>query len=537
MINESTVKIYINTSKPYYYPGEKFAATILLDVSDTTKCDKMLIIAKGKEIVKAIQKTYIYSDNDYEEEEENSNESDDDRKNRRRRSDYITDNSESEEKVKENDNSSIDRQLNDTLKIFKYKKIIQISNNKYLEQGKYSFPFEIDLPEKIPGTFLFMEHNTYIEIIYSVKVKLNQINIKEAIPIVIRQNEKIFNYQNSNEFTKKIMSCCFDNYESTIKLSTLNKYTLSNDQINLNVLIDTKKSDIQGSPITVELYQKVIIFPKHRDKRIKITKLVGNYSGKKEIHQRCNTNKNIAFLMDKSYYAEKHLQKTKSIKYFRHKDVIPFLNQSIKSDFVICEYEAYAEVKFQTWSIEELGCFLPVLIYPPEKGIVSKTITQKGKEFLNSIKSKKIFLNKETKDYDPEFGNKNKGKYYKKNKYYDDSDSESDDDNRKKRKKSKKKKLENKENNDDDNDNNIDINLDINKYKDNSPNTKMIKDNNHEEEANKAINDKNFVGNYEKKKKNIVKIDTNSNNIKKEFNQSYLDDALDDEFLENSSSQ
>ena len=79
--------------------------------------------------------------------------------------------------------------------------------------------------------------------------------------------------------------------------------------------------------------------------------------------------------------------------------------------------------------------------------------------------------------------------------------------------------------------------MDINKYKDNSHNTKIIKDNNHEEEANKAINDKNFVGNNEKKKKNIVKIDTNSNNIKKEFNQSYLDDALDDEFLENTSSQ
>ena len=37
-------------------------------------------------------------------------------------------------------------------------------------------------------------------------------------------------------------------------------------------------------------------------------------------------------------------------------------------------------------------------------------------------------------------------------------------------------------------------------------------------------------------KKNIVFIDTNSNNIKKEFSQAYLNDPLDDEFLDKESS-
>ena len=196
--------------------------------------------------------------------------------------------------------------------------------------------------------------------------------------------------------------------------------------------------------------------------------------------------------MDKSNYAEKHLKNTKSIKYFRHKDIIPFLNQSVKSDFVTCEYEAYAEVKFQTWSIEELGCFLQILIYPPERGIVSKTIKQKLKDFSNSIKSKKILLNKETKDFDPEFGNKNKGKKYKKNKYYENSETESDEDNKKRHKKLDNKRLGNNEknNNDDDNENNIDNNLNINEYKDNIPNKKKQQDNNIEEEENNTINDK-----------------------------------------------
>ena len=77
MNNGSSVKIYINPSKPYYYPGENFVASILLDVLEKTNCDKMQIIAKGKAIINAVQKTYIdsYFDSDSEA-ESNSNESD-----------------------------------------------------------------------------------------------------------------------------------------------------------------------------------------------------------------------------------------------------------------------------------------------------------------------------------------------------------------------------------------------------------------------------------------------------------------------------
>ena len=51
------------------------------------------------------------------------------------------------------------------------------------------------------------------------------------------------------------------------------------------------------------------------------------------------------------------------------------------------------------------------------------------------------------------------------------------------------------------------------------------------------MNEDGSFGTYERRKKNIVYIDTNSNNIKKEFTQAYLNDALDDEFLDNASSQ
>ena len=155
MINDSTVKIYIDVSKPYYYPGESFSATILLDVSDTTKCDKMQIIAKGKEIVNAFQKTYIYSDIDFDD-EENSNEYDDDSKNKKRRFDYNTsDDSSSEEKEKEKNNTSSGLKLDYTRKIFKYKKIVQISNNKYLEQENILFLLKFNYQKVFQEVFLW----------------------------------------------------------------------------------------------------------------------------------------------------------------------------------------------------------------------------------------------------------------------------------------------------------------------------------------------------------------------------------------------
>ena len=544
MINDSSIKIYINPSKPYYYPGEHYAASILLDVIDTTKCDKMQIIAKGKVIVKAIQKTSLDS---YYESETSSNVSDDDNQIKNRKSKRNEDSS-SEENQK--DTSSIAREIDEIHKIFKYKKILDISNNNYLVQGKYSFPFEVELPENIPSSFLFMENNTYIEIIYTTKVKLNIVNIKEAIPIVIRQKEKEFNYPRSNDYSKSIMGCCCDNNEVHIKLSSINKYTLSSNEIKLNVVLNNSKCYIQGSPLKIELYQKLTLFPKNKNKKIKITKIVGTYEGKKNIKPRENLNKDISLLMDRADYVANHLNKTKSIKYFRHKDFIPFLNQSIKSNYINCEYEAYAEVQFPNWTVEEIGVFLSIVIYPPEKGILSKTVASISKEFLNSKINKKVFLTNKSKEDGHEFENKNKSNnYYKKNRYYENSESEEEKKDRKRfslmkvksfgfKEKNSNESNDNNEKNDEENiydgennnDNNIDNNLNINDYKDN----KNQYVSNNEIDGNNIINEEGSFGNN-KGKKNVVYIDTNSNNIKKEFSQDYLNDALDDEFLDKES--
>ena len=62
----SKIRIYINTSKAYYYPGEKLGASILLDVFEKTRCDKLQVIAKGKIKINA-----VHSSPSSDDEEEN----------------------------------------------------------------------------------------------------------------------------------------------------------------------------------------------------------------------------------------------------------------------------------------------------------------------------------------------------------------------------------------------------------------------------------------------------------------------------------
>ena len=543
MDKNSSVNIYIDSAKPFYYPGEQFLASILLDVLETINCNKMIIIAKGKQIVDATQKR---SFNETEENVDNSDSDDED-----------------EQQDIDNQKEAVTT-INESNTIFKFKKIVDISNNNYLQKGKYTFPFEVELPKDIPGSFLFLQKSAYAEIIYSIKVKLDNINKKEVIPIVIRQKEEVFNYQDVSEYTKKLAGCCCNMGETKIQLKTIDKYYINGDDIKINLNIDNTKSGSTGSPTNIEIYQKLVL--KHKKKKIKITKIVGNYKGKKIIDGRENYKKNIPIPLEISNYVSENLSKTKSIKYFKHKNIIPLLNQSIKSNLINNEYEIYAESQFSNLTGDELGVFINVLIYPPEKGILSKTISKISKDFSDSIVNKKIFLNNMDNDEDNEFGNNKNKKKYKNNKleYSQDSMSEQESIKHKINKSNLKvKMIENKEkeykdereNTDEDNNNINNINnikkIENNYENENEINNKEKNSNNINEnlniyesqKQNNNINDKSIkksnimtdeisFGTSTKDNLKLFNVETTSNNIKKNFNQNFLNDPLDDEFMD-----
>ena len=540
MEKNTEVKIYINSSKAYYYPGEQFLASILLDVQQTVNTEKMTIIAKGKQIVKATHKKIVY------ETDENVDDSEEE---------------ENEEEEELNKNQGEITEINETKIIFKYEKNIRISKNNYLKPGKYSFPLEVQLPKNIPGSFLFLESKTYAEIIYSIKVKLNNINVKERAPIIIRQNEEMFNYLAENQYSKIKNGCCCQVNETTIKLKANEKFTLSGEDIKLNVNINNTKSGNTSSPITIEVYQKLVL--KNKNKKIKITKIVGKYKGNKIINEKENYFKNIELKLDINNYISSHLDKTKSSKYFKHKRILPLLNQSIKSDLINNEYEVYAESQLSNLTADELGVFLSVLIYPPEKGILSKTISNISKEFSESIiNNKKIFLDNETNDIESELENSRKKNYKNKNKddYLDTQSvrseksvksekSEKSLKSEKSEKNSQKKNIKdkNKDNEFNEKKSNNSLNkvenltnkeINENEIKDiqNLDNNKII--NNENNDKDKSLKKSNIMsdeisfGTSTKDKLYLFNAETTSNNFKKNFNQNFLNDALDDQFLD-----
>lgn len=517
-MDSNKIKIYINSPKPYYYSGEQFLASILIDALDTINSNKIIITAKGIEIVKATQKIISLEGEESEDSEEEQNETNDIDKN-------LNINSIIEEKSKNNKGF---KEINESRIIFKYKKTIKISSNNKLSKGKYTFPFEFDIPEKIPGSFLYLDNSAYVEVLYTVKVKLDNFNIKEIIPIIIRQKQKIFNYPKGSEYSKKIRGCCFEKCETKIKLNIIEKYSLNGNKIKLNIVLNNEKCGMNGSPINIEMYQKLILYPKKKSKKIKITKLVGKYKGKKQIESRNNFNEDISILMNENKFISDNLSKTKVEKYLKNKNIIPLLTQSIKSELIICEYEIYAETQFVGWTIDDLGVFNKIIMYPPEKGILSKEMIQIAKEFSNSIVNKKVFLNNDNNDEEDKLKNNIENDNNKEN-----IESKKDREKKKKIKESKRNKMllkiKNYKKKEDDKENqNINLN-----YKNNEDINQNFNINEYKNSCN--YNNKitelefNDCDNFGTSKKSNKK-QTNSSNVKKNFNHDYLKDELDNNF-------
>jgi len=514
METNEIVQIYFDIQKPFYYPGEQILGSIFIEFFDSIKCNEITIISKGKQYIKINRKNISREIEEYEE--------------------SFNDDEEEDEipKIK-NENKNFE-DIDEIKTIFKYQKKLKISNN-YISKGKYTFPFEVELPNNIPSSFLYINKNIYFEIIYTIKIKFDEINnnYKEAIPIIIRQKEKLFNYPKSNEYKKILGECCWERGQTSIKITPQEKYSLINNKIKLNVLINNEQSGMPGTPLNLEVYQKLIFFPKDKNKKIHKTKLVGKAKGINAINPRKNFNEDIDIKLKENKIINFYKERTKAFKYFKNKNIIELLTTSIKSDFVICEYDVYVESQFVGWFKEELGVFNKVLIYPPEKGILIPDMENIKKEFLNSLVIKKIFLSDDNKEDEIILGQSNKGN---KN---DNNNTKNKKGKEKKDKKDKKKKKEKIVNNNNKNDKNIEeYNND-----DNDNDKENIDINNINNINNDDINENFNINEYSKKNKSkknkkefnyFVEENNNLDKFKKKLGKDFFDEhALDDDFLDN----
>ena len=531
------IQIYIETSKPYYYFGENLLASILIESFDSINISNLEVIIKGKIFVDAYQKYYLEEDEEESEEEYSEKIAYEANEDKSKEINFIQKRNSSNLSSNENletVNESTPKEMKYHKTLFKYKKNINIDNN-ILSKGKYNFPFEVELPNDMPGSFLFLEKNTYAEVIYSIKVKTfldnnSQKIIKEIIPIILRQKERIFNYQKSSEYSKKIGKCCLEQGESTIKVNMVNNYSLLKGMIETNILVNNEKCGVDGNPINIELYQRITLFPSNKSEnksKIKITKLATKYLGKNIINKNDIYNENLKFTIKKNpTFADERISQTKIYKIIKKSrggenlggELFPFLCQSVKSKYISCEYEMCIETKFKGWSQDELTVFIPVLLYPMEKCFISDENENKNKLFIGSISNKKIYfgqndnqnIEKEKENEEKIFNinnkinNNSKLDIIKENE--NENDSECMNSNRNINTDKIKNKRERKEKN---------------KKKEKKEHKSKTNNNNESKEDNKTIN----FENESKKSKNSI-------NIKKSLDHNFLNDDLDDETLD-----
>ena len=539
MIKVPKINVYINASKPFYYPGDKFSATILIDVQEKANCNKMIIIAKGKQLINAQQANKFLNEEkpqQVEESSSSSSDSDDDAKYRPPVSD---------------EGPLV--QIKETKDIFKIHKEIIISENKSLIVGKHSL------------------------VAYSVKVKLVGLNIKKIVPIVIRQRQEIFNYPKTNNFERRINGCCCIVGTTSIKVTATENFTKTGDPIKLMVNINNE-TNTTSTPITVEVYRKLLLKGAN-NKKIRVTKIVGTYQGKRIINAREKFQKKLHVAIFSNDYLKEHIKETKAWKSFKHKEIIPYLFQSIKSDNITCEFEVYAESQYANITNDDLGVFLSVLVYPIEDGIISKSIMNIAKAFVSGILNKKIFMKGESllkkeleednkkkekkpkpkkKIYEESQGSIEEIKFenklndnIKKKKVNIESDEEEEDENN--NEESESNDIKNKINNAEKNNiekfgmNNNDINKNNNNFKNynemtgindynnnniNNMRNSKIKDNNIRNSKIRESKNKNSeeisFGSSSKEKNYFV--NDKSSYIKKDFNKGFLNDPLDEQF-------
>ena len=540
MINNQKISLYINASKSYYYPGETFSATILLDVQDKINSNKMTIIAKGKQIIKASQINKFPNEEKQQQYESSSSSSSDEEDNPKLR--------------RANQEEGPIVTIDEKKYIFNIKKDISISENKILIPGKYSFPFDIEIPEQIPGTFLYLDKKVYAEVAYSVKVKLEGTNIKQIIPIVIRQSEDVFNYPKYNQFERKIHGCCCIVGQTSIKLTANEDYTKTGDPVKLTVNINND-TNTTSTPILVEVYRKILLKGAN-NKKIRVTKIVGSYQGKRIVNAREKFQKKLHVAIEGIDYVKDHLDETKAGKSFKHKEIIPFLFQSIKSDNITCEFEVYAESQYANITNDDLGVFLTVLVYPIEDGVLSKSVMNIAKAFVNGILNKKFFLKgenlmkKESQEEQEKAGKEAKKKTKNKRKIYEESEISEETikfENKLASKNKKKKdninigdsdeegeKIKNFNNNNELNSimNNNNINNaekeTINEMDSNMNNNVNYDYNNKIKVSSNNINSAEISFGNSSKEKNLFTTEISSN-IKKNFNKEFLKDELDEE--------
>jgi sporulation-control protein spo0M len=150
--------------------------------------------------------------------------------------------------------------------ILNHKSILHETRGGVLRKGNYSFPFAINTPETIPGTFYSKSGDYEAKIGYVVKScileKNKDVIAKYKTPLTVKQIINADRYSMLFNQTAFINCCdCFNKGNSTIRVHLNKNAFLPEETASLWIEIDNASSRSKMKAIKLKLFQYIRLLP------------------------------------------------------------------------------------------------------------------------------------------------------------------------------------------------------------------------------------------------------------------------------------
>jgi hypothetical protein len=238
----------INFDKPYYYPGDLVTGNIFLNVLEAFDTRGLELSLKIKESVQWVETHH--------------------RTETRTVYDEVT---KQERQQPHQVEEKIDRKDDKTL--YKSSYMMATMQNNVFGYGQYAYPFQFVLPNHLPGSFEYYDHEVSSCIKYTVKAKslsyqekLNELEAKSIL--VVRQPAQYFQYPTNLSDTKAITTWCFFSQgSSTLNVSYPKNNFCQDETMQVICSLNNTHCKVNASCIKLQLFQRINLRIKDKDGR------------------------------------------------------------------------------------------------------------------------------------------------------------------------------------------------------------------------------------------------------------------------------
>ena len=230
--------MFVELSKPFYYPGDKITGNVYVNIQKAWGTRGIDFQIKTKEYIRYIEQV-------------------------RKAFKKQRQNPQTHRMETYTSYQYVDVERKDEKTLYKYSYLLTQCNDNVINRGQYCYPFEFTLPPNLPGSFEYYDKDTSACITYTVKAKAISLrNAREMIKnenvIIVRQPYTNFNYPTNVTRTTQL-GCCSDKGCATVNLKyDKNSYSLG-ETVNAHIVINNSMSKVPSTCSELQIVQELCL--------------------------------------------------------------------------------------------------------------------------------------------------------------------------------------------------------------------------------------------------------------------------------------